>query len=156
MLLNATHTHPLWIMGGDFNMITKLEGKLGDRIRLDNESDYFKDFIQSNWLIDLPFNNGIYTWNKKNSSPHHIASRLDIFLISDNAIHLGGDLSASILPLSGLDHWPISLQWQRPRNSTRRPFRFESFWLTHPNFKDPVQYAWKGFLPPTGSKMFQF
>lgn len=60
-LLNATWVHPLWINGVNFNMITKLEEKRGDQIILDNESEHFKEFIQNNWLIDLPFNNGMFT-----------------------------------------------------------------------------------------------
>jgi len=54
----------------------------------------------------MEFNNGVYTWNKKRADAHQIASWLDRFLISDNAIHLGGDLLASILPLSD---WTIGL-----------------------------------------------
>jgi len=30
--LNSTRTHPLWITGGDFNMITKLEEKKCGRV----------------------------------------------------------------------------------------------------------------------------
>lgn len=80
-------------------MITKLEEKSGGRNKLDSESIHLKNFIQNNWLIDMPFNNGIYTWNNKRPGTHQIASRLDRFLLSDKAIHLGGDLLASILPL---------------------------------------------------------
>lgn len=108
--LKSIKTHPLWITGEDFNMITKLEEKKGGRVKLDNDSRCFRDYIKINWLIDLPFNNGIYTWNNKRSGSQQIASRLDKFLTSDNSIHLGGDITVSILSLSSLDHWPISLQ----------------------------------------------
>eukprot|EP00253_Pinus_taeda_P015092 PITA_15092 len=117
-------------------MITKREEKRGGRSILDKESCHLKNFIQNNWLIDLPFNNGVFTWNNKRADPYQIASRLDRFLLSHNAIHLGGDISASILPLIGSDHWPIVLQWTRPGNIARRPFRFEAFWLSHPDFND--------------------
>jgi len=60
-------------------MITKLEEKRGSRTKLDNESIHLKNFIQNNWLIDMPFNNGIYTWNNKREGTHQIASRLDRF-----------------------------------------------------------------------------
>ena len=92
-------------------MITKLDEKTRGRAKLEIESNHFKDFIQINWLIDLPFINGMHTWNNKRSGAQQIVSKLDRFLISDNAIHLGGDLLDSILPISGSDHWPISLQW---------------------------------------------
>jgi len=71
-----------------------------------------------------------------------IASRLDRFLISDNAVHIGGEFTASILPFSGSDHWPIALHWNRPGSSIRRPFRFEAFWLTHPDFHEFIRTTW--------------
>lgn len=125
--LNSTRKHPLWITREDFNMITKLEEKKGGRVKLDNESKGFKEYIQNNWLIDLPFNNGLYTWNNKRSGSQQITSRLDRFLISNNSVHLGSDITTSILPLSGSDHWPISLQWTRPGDAIRKPFIFETF-----------------------------
>ena len=65
--LNSTRTHPLWIMGGDFNMITNLDEKIGGRAKLEADSTHFKGFIQWSWLIDLPFANGIHTSNNKRS-----------------------------------------------------------------------------------------
>ena len=53
--LNNNKRHPLWIIRGDFNMITKLEEKIGGRSRLEQENSHFKDFIQNTSLIDLPF-----------------------------------------------------------------------------------------------------
>eukprot|EP00253_Pinus_taeda_P026720 PITA_26720 len=154
-VLSRNRQHPLWIVGGDFNMITKIEEKSGGRTRLEPEADRFKDFIRSASLIDLPFCNGTFTWSNRRGGKHQISSKLDRFLISDNAVHLGGDFSAEILAHTGSDHWPIALQWQRPGDRTRRPFRFEAFWLTHPAFKDFVKTTWASFIPPEGSKMYR-
>eukprot|EP00253_Pinus_taeda_P017298 PITA_17298 len=41
------------------------------------------------------------------------------------------------------------------RDRTKRPFRFDGFWLTHQAFKDFVRTIWAAFIPPEGSKMFQ-
>lgn len=154
--LNSSKSHPLWISGGDFDIITALEEKSGGRAKLEGDSIGFKDFIHENQLMDLQTSNGMYTWTNKRRGPQHIASRLDRFLLSDNAIHLGGDFHASIMPHVGSDHWPIMLQWLRPKSKSNRPFRFESFWFSHPNFKEVVIVAWKSFIPPAGAKMFQF
>jgi len=154
--LNQNRSLPLWIAGGDFNMITRMDERRGGRGKSSQDGTLLLDFIQNNWLIDLPFNNGTFTWDNKQAGNLHIASRLDRFLLSDNAIHLGGDFAASILPFTGSDHWPISLHWSRPGNNTRRPFRFEAFWLSHPDFHQFVSNEWLSYHPPTGSKMFQF
>lgn len=137
-------------------MISKSEEKSEGRDKLDQEVDHFNDFIHSSMLIDMQTPNGTHTWSNRRTGKHHIASKLDRFLTSDNAIHLGGDISACILPYSGSDHWPIELQWQRPGSTTRRPFRFEASWLTHPTFKDFIRQNWNNSPPTEGSKMFQF
>lgn len=107
--LNENRTHPLWVSGGDFNMIATTEEKKGGRCRVNRDGSALKDFIHDNWLIDLPTTNGLYTWSNKRVEPQQVASRLDRFLISDNAVHIGGEFIASILPYSGSDHWPIAL-----------------------------------------------
>eukprot|EP00253_Pinus_taeda_P002878 PITA_02878 len=117
--LNQNRPLRLWIAGGYFNKITRMDERRG-------------------------------------AGNLQIASRLDRFLLSDNANHLGGDFAASILPFTGSDHWPISLHWSRPGNNIRRPFHLEAFWLTHPDFHQFINTEWKNFHPPPGSKMFQF
>eukprot|EP00253_Pinus_taeda_P019202 PITA_19202 len=112
--LSINRQHPFWIVARNFNMITKLEDKIGGRSRLEPKVDRFKDFIHNASLIDMPFCNGTFTWSNRRGGKHQIASKLDRFLISDNAVHLGGDLTAAILAHSESDHWPIALQWQRP------------------------------------------
>lgn len=61
LAINTNRLHPLWITGGDLNMMTRLEEKRGGRNRGNREGIHLKDFIQNNWLIDMPFNNGIFT-----------------------------------------------------------------------------------------------
>lgn len=85
--LNSARMYPLWIAGGDFNMITRMEEKKGGRNNENQDGIHLKDFIQRNWLIDMPFNNDLFTWNNKRTGLQQISSRLDRFLLSDNAIH---------------------------------------------------------------------
>ena len=59
--LKPTLSHPFWLLGGDFNMITNLEENKGGRGCLDMDSLIFKDFILNNNLMDLQTTNGIYT-----------------------------------------------------------------------------------------------
>lgn len=51
--LSLHRVHPLWIIGGDFNMITELEEKQGGQTRMEQENEHFKEFIQNNALIDF-------------------------------------------------------------------------------------------------------
>eukprot|EP00253_Pinus_taeda_P015484 PITA_15484 len=154
--LNFDRKYPLWITGGDFNMIASTEEKQGGRCRINRDGTLLKDFIQNNWLIDVPTANGLFTWTNKRVAPLQIASRLDRFLISDNAVHIGGEFTAHIIPFSGSDHWPIELHWNRPGNSIKRPFRFEAFWFSHPKFKEFIQKAWQNCNPIEPTKMARF
>eukprot|EP00253_Pinus_taeda_P036183 PITA_36183 len=124
--LNFDRKYPLWITGGDFNMIASTEEKQGGRSMINRDA------------------------------PLQIASRLDRFLISDNAIHIGGEFTAHIIPFSGSDHWPIKLHWNRPGNNIKRPFRFEAFWFSHPEFKEFIQKAWQNCNPIEPTKMARF
>eukprot|EP00253_Pinus_taeda_P034473 PITA_34473 len=123
-ILNSNREFPLWIGGGDFNIIRALEEKSGGKSKLEGDSIGFRNYIQNNHLMDIHTSNGVYTWSNKRRGSQHIASRLDRFLISDNAIHLGGDFHASIGPQGGSGHWPIMLQWARLSTKSNRPFRF--------------------------------
>ena len=102
--LSNSRRYPLWMVAGDFNMITKTDEKLGGKRRLEHEDCHFRDFIQATSLIDMPFCNGTFTWSNRRSGKYQIASKLDHFLLSDNAVHLGGDFSAAVLAHSGSDH----------------------------------------------------
>lgn len=106
--------------------------------------------------MDIQTSNGVYTWTNKWRGTQHITSRLDQFLISDNAIYLGRDFHAYIMPQGGSDHWPIMLQWSRPGTKSNRPFRFKALWFSDPNFKAMVRKIWQSFIPPEGAKMYQF
>eukprot|EP00253_Pinus_taeda_P009705 PITA_09705 len=154
--LNRDRPLPLWISGGDYNMIASMDEKRGGRSNSNNDDGLLKNFINSNWLMDVTTSNGIFTWTNKRAGAQQIASRLDRFLISDNATHVGGEFTASIIPCSGSDHWPIELQWNRPGQNLRRPFRFEEFWLSHPDFKKLVRSCWTNFHSTKSTKMARF
>eukprot|EP00253_Pinus_taeda_P019122 PITA_19122 len=126
--LNIDRTYPLWVTRGDFNMIASTEEKLGGRCRINRDGSILKDFVQNNWLIDLPTSN----------------------------VHIGGEFTAHIIPFSGSDHWPIELQWNRPGSNIKRPFRFEAFWLSHPDFNDFINTTWQNCNPTETTKMARF
>ena len=44
-VINSAIAHPLWIAGGDFNMITRLEEKRGGRNSGNMDGIHLKDFI---------------------------------------------------------------------------------------------------------------
>jgi len=149
------HDKP-WIIGGDFNMIKSLSEKRGGRSTLDPIQQEFTSFINKCGLVDVETVNGWYTWNNRRTGGHSIASRLDRFLISENYFTNSGDINASVLPAAGSDHWPVCLRWGLGGRSGRRPFRFEAFWLTHPDIRGLITSWWKESEDPLDHSMYSF
>ena len=92
------------MVGGDFNLITSLEEKKGGRHCLEEECNIFRDTIEDLGLVDISPGVGWYTWNNKRTGDHHIASRLDRFLVSESVINLGSEIHSLTLSGQGSDH----------------------------------------------------
>jgi hypothetical protein len=65
-------------------------------------------------------------------------------------------MEASILNIHGSDHWPIQLWMEVSASPGKKPFRFEQFWLNHPDFQAKIQDWWRQAEVTHGSKMFRF
>eukprot|EP00253_Pinus_taeda_P008568 PITA_08568 len=142
------------ILGGDFNMITSLMEKKGGLRKLNRDGEQFKDFIDNASLVDVYPKQGNFTWNNRRGGENLISSRLDRFLVSENLLLDGKNVESNILPNGGSDHWPISLIVEVPGTPRNKPFRFEKFWIEHPNFLTMVGKWWAEPLVEEGSKMF--
>eukprot|EP00253_Pinus_taeda_P013455 PITA_13455 len=148
------HPRSKCVLGGDFNMITTLLEKKGGLRKLNRDAEAFTDFIETVKLVDVYPKSGLYTWNNRRGGDKLIASRLDRFLISESIIMDGITAESDILPSGGSDHWPISLIVEVLGTPRNKPFRFEKFWLDHPNFLEMVKKWWSEPLEVNGSKMF--
>jgi hypothetical protein len=132
-----------------------MEKKGGSR-RLDRDSCDFNSLIEELHLIDLEAGNGLYTWTNRRTGVHQITCKLDRFLVSESLMLDGVAMESAILNLSGSDHWPIQLWVDVPATPGKKPFRFEQFWLDHPNFQTNIQDWWRQAEVPYGSKMYRF
>ena len=91
-------------MGGDFNLITSLrENKRGRRV-LDKYQEAFRDFLTQSPFIDLETGDGWFTLNNKCGGEYLVASRIDIFLVSENLMRGTGKIVSNVLPTAGSDH----------------------------------------------------
>ena len=131
-----------WVLGGNFNLIANLGEKKGGRGTLDKFQEAFSKFLTRSSLVDVEMGSSWFTWNNKHGGEHLVASRLDRFLVSENVMHSTGEIIAVVLPMNGSDHWPISLSWDWTSSPRGKPFRFESFWMEHKDFKNLVGQWW--------------
>ena len=68
----------------------------------------------------------------------------------------GTTMESTILNFSGSDHWPLQLWVDVLATPSKKPFRFEQFWLDHPDFRANIQDWWREAEVPCGSKMYRF
>lgn len=130
--LGNMHTEKLWVIAGDFNMITSTEEKKGGLKRGDADMERFRETQAALKMIDLNTINGKYTWNNIRGGSRQIASRLDRFLATEHFLRKDIFYEATILPCQGSDHWPIKLEISMNNQNKNKPFRFEAFWLRDP------------------------
>jgi hypothetical protein len=145
-----------WTVGGDFNIIRSLEEKRGGSRRLDRDSGDFNTLIDDLHLIDLDTNNGLHTWTNRRTSIHQIACKLDRFLISESLMLEGTAMESAILNFSRSHHWPLQLRMDILATPGKKPFRFDKFWLDHPEFQEKIRAWWREPEVPRGSKMYRF
>ena len=68
-----------------------------------------------------------------------MATKIDRFLITGHLILKNEELATSILLVAGSDHQPICLNWQLDEEACKKPFHFDFFWLTHPDFYEMIK-----------------
>lgn len=143
------------ILGGDFNSILSLDEKVGGNQHLSLSSIEFKLWIDKLSLLEIPLNNGIFTWNNRRNEDNYIAEKLDRFFIAGNISFYNKDFQSSILPFAGSDHYPICLEISEPSKPHRNPFKCEKMWFQDPKFLELIKTWWTQ-AKFVGSKMFIF
>lgn len=63
-------------------------------------------------------------------------------------------LNVVILPTTGAHHWPINLCINTNGTILPRPFKFEKFWLHHPNFAKNIKKWWGETTNMEGTVMY--
>ena len=124
-------------------MIKSLAEKKGGIRKLEPESLAFTQMIDNLNLIDLEPTNGCFTWNNKRGGKNQLAYRLDRFLITEYTLLEGWNIESTIMPIFSSDNWPINLNIDLQTPINNRLFRFEKFWLKHPNFMAKIEQWWQ-------------
>ncbi|GAU42970.1 hypothetical protein TSUD_188430 [Trifolium subterraneum] len=129
-----------WCLGGDFNSITKVSKRSGSSNGSSNkERTEFAQFIDAMELVDIPVFGKKFTWSNSDNSA---MSRLDRFLLSEGLIEKGGISNQWVGGRDISDHHPIWLECSNI-NWGPKPFKFNNFWLDHPDFIPFVKATWE-------------
>lgn len=113
--------HGLWCVSGDFNMVRWVDERL-NATRPTRSMRKFNRFISSFDLIDIPMNNGRFTWSRVGERA--AASRLDRFLITQQWSDRFKEFRLDRLQRPTSNHFPLALSVGAMRWGPM-PFRFE-------------------------------
>lgn len=109
-----------------------------------NEMFMFNEAISSLGLVELPLHGKRYTWTNKQQDP--LLERLDWFFTSSSWTLSYPNTSAWTMVMETSDHTPCLIKIDTIIPSARI-FRFENYWMQHPDFMAIVQHRWS---LPTG------
>lgn len=115
----------------------------------------FGNFILDMDLFDCKFQNGVFTWKNMRRYFSQIAKRLDCFLLLESWLQSDFEFFSSILPLSGSDHFSISLTILEAKPCVKSSFKFEPMWFRDSSFLPLLRKWWESTPFYPGSRMFQ-
>ena len=102
----------------------------------------FSDFIETNFLVDLPLVRGEYTWFHDSKNPS--MSRIDRVLVSTNWEDHFLDVTQRPLPRVISNHCPLLVEvggMSREKTS----FKFKNMWLKVEGFVNLLWGWWNGY-----------
>jgi len=130
-----------WCIGGDFNVV-RFPSERSSGAGFSAAMEEFLDFIFMHNLVDLPLEDGQFTWS--NGQEDHIWSRIDRFLISSEWEERFPDVSQRRLTRLFSDHFPLLLDCGTNRGGNRY-FKFENMWLKYEGFVEQVKKWWMSY-----------
>lgn len=132
------------VFGGDLNIITDISERKGGSGRLSKECLLFRQWLEDNQLVDLGFIGSQFTWRRGTEAENHVSKRLDRVCMSPLGREQWPEASVKHLPRLSSDHNPLLVSFDGfwKGDPKRRPFRFQSTWMTHPEFRDLLSSSW--------------
>jgi len=141
--LMSTNLNWAWCLCGDFNAVRCESERKGVSERGSQKKEIigFNNFIESNFLVELPLVGKKYTWYRANGTTK---SRLDRVLVSEEWLRKWPMAKQYILPREVSDHCTIVVKC-RSRDWEPKPFRTIDAWQMEPGFKEMVTAKWSAY-----------
>lgn len=133
------NTLPTWLLLGDFNLIYCAQDKNNGRVNL-TLLNGFKATIDNLLLAPIELRGKKYTWCNDQQNP--TMTKIDHFFGTAEWLELFPRAELQALASMGSDHCPLFLQGDVVRDFYRG-FRFESCWVTRPDFLETVKETWE-------------
>ncbi|XP_050241299.1 uncharacterized protein LOC126690218 [Quercus robur] len=156
-LIKTAELHDLpWVVVGDFNEPLSGEDKFGGRAVSVSRLLLFKKCLDKCNMIDIGFSGPRFTWTNRKDIQALIQERIDRVFVNPNWCLSYLEARVVHLTRCHFDHCPILLEMQLIINMGRkRPFRFQTCWLSEPSFPSIVSRAWSD-SPALGKAVNRF
>jgi hypothetical protein len=136
-------TNQAWLLLGDFNLICRVQDKSNNRINRTMIS-IFQRVINHLQVRELNLLGRRFTWTNNQNPP--TMTRIDKAFCTSAWDDLYANPTLQSLSSSTSDHCPLlPTPFLSPR--TKPIFRFESFWVSLPEFNEVVTEAWNKETP---------
>ncbi|KAH0761343.1 hypothetical protein KY290_017416 [Solanum tuberosum] len=139
----AETNQSLWMVGGDFNVITKEEEKQGGLVFTQAEAIHFNQCINNCALIEMKYMGSKFTWWNGSIEDDCIFKRLDRVMCNQELLDTFPSSEIHHLVRRGSDHAPLHVVCNSEEEINIKPFKFLNFWSKHPNFTKVVEDNWK-------------
>ena len=126
---------------GDFNSVLGAHEKSSGLPPYRLSCSEFQSMSDSCDFVHLDTSGSFFTWTNGSASSH-VELRLDRSLCDTNWFETWPFTSCIALPRVTSDHSPLIFSATKFSPNGARPFRFQSMWLQHPNFRDIVAKCW--------------
>jgi len=149
-----SNNHDLaWCFCGDFNAVRKVTERLGssERESQTREIRGFNNFIERNFLVELPLVGKKFTWFKANGSAK---SRLDRVFVSDGWLRTWPESKQYVQPREVSDHCAIVVK-SLYKDWGPRPFKSIDAWQLEPWFWEMVKGKWESYYA-SGNPLSRF
>ena len=132
-----------WVLCGDFNAVRCGDERKGTCATSTQRKEIvgFNDFIERNFLVELPIVGKRYTWFKANGSAK---SRLDRVLVSNEWLLKWPRCKQYVQPRVVLDHCAIVVK-SVVKDWGPKPFRSIDTWFLEPGFLAMVKEKWDSY-----------
>lgn len=131
------------ILGGDLNLVRSIEKQFGGNYQTDPSRNSLKEIMEQHNLLDIPPNNGKYTWSNKIVGKSNIKEMLDRILIQESIVAEYSSIKSKIIHISASDHKPVLIARGKLENQGPLPFRYNSTWDNNIEIKKLVKTVWE-------------
>jgi hypothetical protein len=130
------------IVGGDLNFTLSSWEVWGSSARVDPLADFFSNMLHSTGLVDMQPSHLSPTWRNGRAGSTGISKRLDRFLLDGNLLSNQCKYRSWTINSTISDHNPICLQIDFSHRKDSAPFKFNSSWLSEPDFISLIRSTW--------------